>query len=349
MKNKSVLAIFIVALAAVVSGVFYFGGALNQQASVANLIDRTKPMATLPPVDEPIDPVTLPVPPKNALAEARWKKLCLDQKSHIQVLSPNGGEVFAPGQKIPVTWRSCNLDSKTGIWIDLIHTANDPSGREWGFSTKNDGYELVNPPANYGAYTAGKYYKVLVYPHDSTSSTVRDRSDNTFTINTTSLLDIHYVSSNATVTQNSSGSNNQATFNISFDITGHMGDDLYIDKTCNAIPRDIPGMGTALSTGQLSFTVEDGNGVIPQSLITSCSLTTATDAVVFPKAYRVNDESTERFTLTVVAKPNAAGTYRMRIVGVGYNTTSGDIEGNQVISNSAGALTDLRTQYVTIN
>jgi hypothetical protein len=216
MKNKSVLAIFVVALAAVVSGVFYFGGALNQQASVANLIDRTKPVATLPPVSEPIDPVVLPVLPKNELAEMRWKKLCLDQKSHIQVLSPNGGEVFAPGQKIPVTWRSCNLDSKTGIWIDLIHTANDPSGREWGFSTKNDGYELVNPPANYGAYTAGKYYKVLVYPHDSTSSLVRDRSDNTFTINTTSLLDIHYVSSNATVTQNSSGSNNQATFSISF-------------------------------------------------------------------------------------------------------------------------------------
>jgi hypothetical protein len=111
----------------------------------------------------------------------------------------------------------------------------------------------------------------------------------------------------------------------------------------------MPGMGTALATNQLSFTVEDGNGVIPQSLVTSCSLTTTTDAVVFPKAYRVNDESTERFTLTVVAKPNTTGTYRMRIVGIGYNTTSGDIEGNQVVSNSAGALIDLRSQYVTIN
>ena len=65
MKNKSVLAIFVVALAAVVSGVFYFGGALNQQASVANLIDRTKPVATLPPVSEPIDPVILNITKKN--------------------------------------------------------------------------------------------------------------------------------------------------------------------------------------------------------------------------------------------------------------------------------------------
>lgn len=348
MKNKSVLAIFIVALAAVVSGVFYFGGALNQQASVANLVDKPKSGTVQIPVDSPIEPVIPSTPPKGVLDELKWRKLCLDKKPHIEVLSPNGGEVFTTGQKIPVTWRSCNMSAQTGVWIDLIHTVNDPAGREWGFSTKNDGYELVNPPTNHGAYTTGKYYKVLVYPHDTMSGTVRDQSDNSFTINTMNPVDVKYVASNTMVTQSSAGTGSQGTFSITFDITGHAGDDVYIDKTCSSIARSTPGMGTALATSELSFVIEDGNGVIPHALNATCSLA-AVDAIDFPKSFRVNDESTERFTLTVIAKPNAAGSYRMKIVGIGYNTTSGDIEGNQVISDRNGLLIDLKTQYVSMN
>lgn len=347
MKNKSVLAIFVVAAAAVVSGVFYFGSALNQQASIGTLTAKSK--TTVPTsTDTPRDPASTPMP-LGGLTDLQWSRLCIDKKPHIEVLSPNGGEVFDASQKIPVTWRSCNLDPQTGIWIDLIHTTNDPSGREWGFSAKNDGYELVNPPVNYGAYTAGNFYKVLVYPHDSTGGTVRDKSNNTFTINTINPIDVKYVSSTTQVTQNPTGINNQATFTITFDVTGHMDSDIYLDKTCSSIAHTLSGSGASLSTSDLSFVIENENGVIPSGLTSSCSLTAVSSATLFPKAYRVNDESTERFKLTVVAKPNSPGSYRMKIVGIGYNTTSGDIEGNQVISNIYGALTDLKTQYVSIN
>ncbi len=40
MNNKLVIAIFSVAALAVISGFFYFGSALNQQASVGNLLDK---------------------------------------------------------------------------------------------------------------------------------------------------------------------------------------------------------------------------------------------------------------------------------------------------------------------
>lgn len=105
-------------------------------------------------------------------------------KPWIQIISPNGGETYAGGQEMTITWKSCNipqssqvvvlLESSVGVFPYLTSNTNIPS-----ILSLNDGIEtFVIPTSNYSGLTTG-LYKARV----TTTPGLLEYSDNFFTIN----------------------------------------------------------------------------------------------------------------------------------------------------------------------
>jgi len=177
-------AVFGVAAVIAVAGVIYFGTSANQQASVANVADKLS--GTSVPVNDP----TKPPVPNPLITEFQWRKLCRDRQPHIQVLSPNGGEVYQAGQQVTVKWRSCNILGNVSE-INLTSTRDNgwgpgsgPNAGKYTFvtNTANDGQEDVILPTSTNFMSVGasfgQYFKVEVI-----ATGTNDSSNNLFTIN----------------------------------------------------------------------------------------------------------------------------------------------------------------------
>ncbi len=108
--------------------------------------------------------------------------------SSITVLSPNGGEVFQPGQQITVKWNTTGISSNSTIRINL----NSTNTQGYNFvDTENDGSETITLPTNvmgdshYWPYMVyGQNFKISVsLLNNQTGATgISDVSDNLFTI-----------------------------------------------------------------------------------------------------------------------------------------------------------------------
>ncbi len=111
--------------------------------------------------------------------------------SWIQVLSPNGGEVYQDGQQITIKWKTCNIPTTEQIGMQLqYYDINDlPIGAiSFGSSVSvNDGIEIVTLPTISLIQTfnpnaiSGQHFKVEVVRLVNPS--IQDFSDNLFTIN----------------------------------------------------------------------------------------------------------------------------------------------------------------------
>lgn len=114
--------------------------------------------------------------------------------SKITVLSPDGGEIYKPGEKITVKWLSENISNDTPINMDLL--MYPPNGAySLARGIKNDGIEIVTLPTEYYWNNSNeadmqfeKIYKVYLYT-GTTTLDLKDLSDNTFTIRKTPLED----------------------------------------------------------------------------------------------------------------------------------------------------------------
>ncbi len=97
----------------------------------------------------------------------------------LKVTSPNGGEVFAAGQQITVTWKTCSIP--TTAYVDIFLTM---PGINQGVNlthTLNDGSQVVTLPSTstWGQMVYGQNYKITIV------GAATDASDNLFTINAT--------------------------------------------------------------------------------------------------------------------------------------------------------------------
>lgn len=100
----------------------------------------------------------------------------------LAVTYPNGGETFTAGEKITVTWKSCNISNSVGVTLSGFPY---PSDRQffvgsWGSAT--NGTQIVTIPSN---VTSGKYVMNISTPPESNPG-AEDWSDNSFTINSLS-------------------------------------------------------------------------------------------------------------------------------------------------------------------
>jgi len=106
----------------------------------------------------------------------------------VTVVSPNGEEVFIPGQTIEVNWKTENLLPTAKMSIVLEDVYNN-SYTSFDVLTDNDGgHEFTLPSvATYPGLKYGKNFKlrISVEPHIGTGNRITDTSDTTFTIQDT--------------------------------------------------------------------------------------------------------------------------------------------------------------------
>ena len=153
------------------------------------------------------------------------------------------------------------------------------------------------------------------------------------------------VSAEAIKSQTISGDNNdEVTFTTLVQIDNYSDDDMYLDRTCTSLSRKQNTLGTK----DLTVVVEDANKIIPLGLVAACSII-SDRGVIFPEAIKIPQGASDVITVTVSTKPSATGSYRMRIAGIGYNTVSGDLEGNQLLSAGDKTLSNLATNFVFAN
>lgn len=112
-----------------------------------------------------------------------------DSDPWIRVTSPNGGEVYQPGQQINVTWTSCNITSSATIGVIL----NQGDAQTWSegnpfiledgapdSQSLNDGSQIVTIPSS----VLNGDYKIWVRHEydDFTGNAYHDSSNNFFLI-----------------------------------------------------------------------------------------------------------------------------------------------------------------------
>lgn len=64
----------------------------------------------------------------------------------ITILSPNGGEVYQPGQQITVKWTSCNISANTTLNIGLYVDIGNNFGAITSSTVLNSGQGIINIP-----------------------------------------------------------------------------------------------------------------------------------------------------------------------------------------------------------
>lgn len=93
----------------------------------------------------------------------------------IQLVSPNGGEMYHAGQQITVKWSSCNIPAGTLVYIGMLNGGHD-MGSVTPNGTTNDGSEIIT----LGSIPAGTNYRIGISTNGPTG--VSDVSDAAFTI-----------------------------------------------------------------------------------------------------------------------------------------------------------------------
>jgi len=116
-------------------------------------------------------------------------RICLPTTAPwIQVTSPNGGETYTAGQQITVNWTSCNVTGNIAE-INLIPVSGWGPGLGVTFikDITNDGQEIISLPSvsdfSMNGASFGQYFKIEVVAGSSSTSIIKDSSDNLFTIN----------------------------------------------------------------------------------------------------------------------------------------------------------------------
>lgn len=110
-----------------------------------------------------------------------WNTLCSDGNPHIQVKSPNGGEVYQEGQTLKVSWRYCNIPNASQQNIDVVLRDVINSGAiTLGRGQLADGEVIVSLAQG---WASGLKYKMNVQWNPPYAQRIDDNSDNLFTIN----------------------------------------------------------------------------------------------------------------------------------------------------------------------
>lgn len=323
MKRKGLYVIFAVAALVAINGFIYFGLPIDQQASVGELIPKRLSTKT----DLEIKPIT------TSPSDEGWTKLCKDKKPHIQVLSPNGGEIYQGGQQIDVKWRSCFLSrhpggtgddtaritltsSRPGISVNVLipHISEGPHSA------------MVTLPANFPPYVSGTFYKMQVDYIDNLPSSptggqllATDNSNNPFTINadrlTTSL-----VSSNNTTTRDTKGNVSRAEISMDVRVTAGVSDVF--------IPRFVK-IGTSVSDsaiGNAGFVIVPLNASFAfdsRASVTS-TVSVISGAVIDPSGrMRVNAGQSANFrVIASITAPVGSGQKAIQLNAIGASTTA---------------------------
>lgn len=116
----------------------------------------------------------------------------------INVLSPNGGEVYQVGQKIKVTWSTCNTLASDQVMI-ILKSTQTLFGAEI-ITVPNTGTATIILPSSFGGGQVpvinGEYYKIRLELGSNAMGQIAplsDESNNLFTIKSSSSEEAPYI------------------------------------------------------------------------------------------------------------------------------------------------------------
>jgi len=318
--KKFLLPVLII-IALVIIGLLLFlkGGTVDQGASLLTGVNKLGSVTN-----------TVPYPGSKGLP-------CLvgSTTPQIRVTSPNGGEVYQAGQTITVKWGTCNIPANANLQIMPADMVSSIDFQANGAVSLNDGQEVITLPST--GIISGNRYKIGIWT-TSGNPVTSDYSDNLFTINEQPVT-LTYVGSSISSQPGTGGNHDQGTWKITYKIMNSGNDDVYIDKSCTQ-SVSLPG------TQDTSFIFETANSSVIFTSPMSCAISSS-NAQAMAQSFLVAEGETKTFTTTVSAQPPVAGSYRMRITGIGYSLT--DTQGNLLIAPGYPNLLDLKTAYLTLN
>lgn len=120
---------------------------------------------------------------------------------------------------------------------------------------------------------------------------------------------------------NDSGDTVKVTYNISFKVTA-FGDDLYI-------PKSVTENGASATAG-LNYEVENSNDATVSGIGSESSLSSSADEE--GNYYRIDEGSTETFTVSISVDPASAGFYRVQLKDVRFDTDTTGTPENYILS-----------------
>ncbi len=331
----------IIALVVIVgAGFLIFGKHSNANlgASVYGITKPTPASSALPVVNVG----TSPTPRQICIRSGRFMSA-----PSITVTSPNGGEVYQPGQQITITWTSCNLPSNVQIGGGLIWPtgfSSNPSPSAFINYTNTGSLTYTLPGTSSfnspNTFQYGNFYKISLGATDAITHSViaTDNSNNFFSIIQTPLS----ISSNGTPTAvvaaaGGTSTHSVVTFTIPFTVTANSNLPVYIPSNAgesatatalHAIEYAVDNSGTFTlnGTGTIAYT---GNG----------ALTPDTNG-----NYVIPAGQTKTFNLVATYQPSVAGSYRASLVNVNWNTNdSASVYNTYTLGLSASAY---KTPYV---
>lgn len=196
-KNKGIIGIglivaIVLGVAVVGGGAYYLGKSGYKQNNINS--------QNVPEINQTQNQETKTVEQTKPVVDSS-KNCTQNSTPSIKVISPNGGEIYKAGDKINVKWESCNLSSNIPIQILLVSTIGS-----W-FSSPLSTFELSNdntmlntrsaiftiPDITSSKWTGskdlkfGNYYKIYVSQNVADGIDASDYSDNSFTINSSSV------------------------------------------------------------------------------------------------------------------------------------------------------------------
>ncbi len=232
-------------------------------------------------------------------------------KPTLTVVSPNGGEQYQPGQQVTVTWKSCALAASEKVVVDLFTKTSTGSTTTLVLSTgTNDGTEVVTLPTTLSMDRYGANFKINVRHVPSVKQPagtpiVQDQSDQYFSIGS---LIVKMGTPSYNRTTNTSGQVTSVTYNIPLSVTSY-GQTLYLGQTAQ--------LANAMSASNaFAFVFQTSGNPLASDLLSSAAIALSSqDANREGNAFRLDDGTTKRFTLTVTLRsPNTPNSnYRVQL------------------------------------
>jgi peptidoglycan hydrolase-like protein with peptidoglycan-binding domain len=325
--------------------------------------DTTASRTTKPIIDVPV------VIPDTIPGDAAWKILCRDRKPHVQVLSPNGNEVYSSNQQIPVTWKSCNVTSDKMVHLSIktyqngtqVNIGSLYSAQTGTPNVPNTGSALSRVFSDIGGiqYNPGKNYKVMLSLTNSNGSTtnsfVTDDSDNLFTINASQPKVQVGTSTTNPPASSITVSQTQTTNNVRllvFTVKAIDG-----DVTLKKIPVQVNSTGSNIQNIVSQLKLVDGSGNVLQTAdtvgnyISSGSISTSTGCLGKDCGFFFNNlgnivipnGTTKEFSIIADIRPITAAT------GDLTRTLKVSLTNNDVISSSNFGATNQNGDTIVAN
>ena len=284
----------------------------------------------------------------------------------INVTSPNGGQLYAPGQQITVTWTSCNIPVNAAIHIGLGWSGfNSPIGITGVQGTNSGSATFVLPGAsNFSGSSPllyGQYYKMVVSTPASVAvpGGAQDASDNLFTIQAgTTTCAFACVTLNGNPTSNVGASTihaagQQATFTIPVTVTAGSGwfnngqtyTDVYVPSAALQI---LPAAESAIKRVQFGI---DTAGTFVSTGATAVFTPVGSIPLTANNNYKVIAGHPQNFNLTITFNPTTAGPYRATLLDLPWSYSDATAAGSNAATgfvDNAGTQINFTTPYVVI-